>query len=59
MVDYGGKMPELQEHLCALLSLTRKVLPCMNQSQYLLTFSDLNWFPQLYSHLSAGAFRSS
>lgn len=24
MVDYGGKMPELQEHLCALLSLTRK-----------------------------------
>lgn len=25
MVDYGGKMPELGEHLCALLHLARKV----------------------------------
>lgn len=25
MVDYGGKMPELQEHLCSLLKLCRKV----------------------------------
>lgn len=26
MVDYGGKMPELQEHLCSLLEVIRKVL---------------------------------
>lgn len=25
MVDYGGKMPELQENLCALLHLCHKV----------------------------------
>ena len=25
MVDYGGKMPELGEHLCALLHLAGKV----------------------------------
>lgn len=25
MVDYGGKLPELQQHLCALLRFCRKV----------------------------------
>lgn len=25
MVDYGGKMPELQERLCAVLKLSQKV----------------------------------
>lgn len=25
MVDYGGKMPELQERLCTLLKLCQKV----------------------------------
>ncbi|XP_044498516.1 uncharacterized protein LOC123220379 [Mangifera indica] len=27
MVDYGGKMPELQQHLCALLKLCQKESP--------------------------------
>ncbi|KAH7685015.1 hypothetical protein IHE45_04G013200 [Dioscorea alata] len=32
MVDYGGKMPELGEHLCALLHLARKMILHSEQS---------------------------
>lgn len=28
MVDYGGKMPELQERLCTLMELSQKVTSC-------------------------------
>jgi hypothetical protein len=28
MIDYGGKMPELQERLCQLMKLIQKVLHC-------------------------------
>lgn len=29
MIDYGGKMPELQERLCALLEHSQKVNSCV------------------------------
>lgn len=29
MVDYGGKLPELQDHLCALVKFCQQVL-CMS-----------------------------
>jgi hypothetical protein len=30
MVDYGGKLPELQDHLCALVKFCQQVL-CMSR----------------------------
>lgn len=35
MIDYGGKMPELQEHLCAFLEHCQKVLLHINSLGYL------------------------
>ncbi|KAI4324317.1 hypothetical protein L6164_023868 [Bauhinia variegata] len=36
MVDYGGKMPELQEHLCALLKLIQRESPIFEHLKVLV-----------------------
>lgn len=41
MIDYGGKMPELQDHLCALISFMRKVSLLMNLQTFFFSLETL------------------
>ena len=41
MVDYGGKLPELQQHLCALLRFCHKVWSSVPMFSTLRKFANL------------------
>ncbi|KAJ0092149.1 hypothetical protein Patl1_26417 [Pistacia atlantica] len=55
MVDYGGKMPELQEYLCALLKLCQKESPVFEDLRVMI-IEDMIYFinvKELAEHVSS------